>query len=58
MKPQRSLVRYALQKQQANASHTYVAVAEAEVVGYYTLVYGQVDCEDARSPFQAGQRIR
>lgn len=38
----RFLIRYALQNQQAGASQTYVAVSEAEVVGYYTLVVGEV----------------
>jgi GNAT superfamily N-acetyltransferase len=41
------LVRYALTNQQASASQTYVALAEAEIVGYYTLVFGQVDYRDA-----------
>jgi GNAT superfamily N-acetyltransferase len=41
------LVRFALTNQQASASQTYVAVAEDAVVGYYTLVYGQVDYADA-----------
>jgi GNAT superfamily N-acetyltransferase len=43
----RFLVRYALQNQQANASQTYVALVEDEIVGYYSLVYGQVDYNDA-----------
>ena len=43
----RFLSRYALPNQQASASQTYVAVSESEIVGYYTLVYGQVDYEDA-----------
>lgn len=38
----RFLIRYALQNQQAGASQTYVAVSEAEIVGYYTLVVGEV----------------
>lgn len=38
----RFLIRYALQNQQAGASQTYVAVSGAEVVGYYTLVVGEV----------------
>lgn len=43
----RFLIRYALQNQQAEASQTYVAVAEQEIVAYYTLVVGQVAYEDA-----------
>ncbi len=39
----RFLVRYALQNQQAGASQTYVALADEAVVGYYTLVVGQVE---------------
>jgi predicted N-acetyltransferase YhbS len=48
----RFLIRYALQNQQAGASQTYVALSEAEVVGYYTLVVGQVEYEKrlARHP--------
>jgi GNAT superfamily N-acetyltransferase len=41
------LSRYALQNQRANASTTYVALSADEVVGYYTLVVGQVAYEDA-----------
>ena len=41
------LIRYALQNQQAGASQTYIALSEAEVVGYYTLVVGQVEYDDA-----------
>jgi GNAT superfamily N-acetyltransferase len=43
----RYLASFALQSQQANASQTYVALEGVEIVGYYTLVYGQVDYEDA-----------
>ena len=43
----RFLIRDALQNQQAGASQTYVALCNAEVVGYYTLVVGQVECDDA-----------
>ncbi len=39
----RFLVRYALQNQQAGASQTYIALADDAVVGYYTLVFGQVE---------------
>jgi predicted N-acetyltransferase YhbS len=43
----RFLIRDALQNQQAGSSQTYVAVADKEIAGYYTLVVGQVDYEDA-----------
>jgi GNAT superfamily N-acetyltransferase len=43
----RFLTRYALQNQQAGASQSYVALADAEITGYYTLVVGQVDFERA-----------
>jgi len=39
----RFLARYAFQSQQAGASQTYVALADDIVVGYYTLVVGQVE---------------
>ena len=43
----RFLVRFALQNRQAGASQTYVALADEQVAGYYTLVVGQVDYDDA-----------
>jgi GNAT superfamily N-acetyltransferase len=43
----RFLVRYALQNQQAEASQTYVALADNQVVGFYTLVVSQVEYDDA-----------
>ncbi len=43
----RFLLRYALQNQQAGASQTYVALADEAVVGYYTLVVGQVEHDAA-----------
>jgi len=39
----RFLIRHALQNEQAGASRTYVALADAEIAGYYTLVVGQVE---------------
>ncbi len=41
------LIRYAFQNQQAEASQTYVALSDEELAGYYTLVVGQVECNDA-----------
>jgi len=43
----RFLARFALQNQQAGASQTYVALAREEIVGYFTLVVGQVEYNDA-----------
>jgi GNAT superfamily N-acetyltransferase len=43
----RFLIRFALQNQQVGASQTYVALADGEVAGYYTLVVGQVEYDDA-----------
>ena len=43
----RFLVRYAFQNQQAGASQTYIALEGEEVIGYYTLVFGQVEYSDA-----------
>lgn len=43
----RFLKRYALPNQQANASQTYVALHEAEVIGFYSLVVGEVAFVDA-----------
>jgi GNAT superfamily N-acetyltransferase len=50
----RFLIRYALQNQQAGASQTYVALGEAEVAGYYTLVVGHVEYEDASERLRKG----
>lgn len=43
----RYLARHALQSQQAGASQTYLGLANAEVVGFYTLVVAQVEYDDA-----------
>jgi GNAT superfamily N-acetyltransferase len=43
----RFLERYALQSQQADASRTYVALDGTEVIGFYTLVVGEVAHADA-----------
>lgn len=50
----RFLLRYALQNQQAGASQTYVALAEGQVVGYYTRVAGQVDWNEASQRLTEG----
>jgi GNAT superfamily N-acetyltransferase len=44
----RFLIRHALQAQQANSSQTYVAVSDHEVVGFYTIVAGEV--QHAQAP--------
>jgi GNAT superfamily N-acetyltransferase len=43
----RFLIRFALPGQQANASQTYVGLADAVVVGFYTLVVSEVAYADA-----------
>lgn len=43
----RFLLRFALQNQQAGASQTYVALSDDLILGYYTLVVGQVEYDDA-----------
>jgi GNAT superfamily N-acetyltransferase len=43
----RFLVRHAYQAQLANSSQTYVGVSEETVVGYYTIVAGEVRHEEA-----------
>lgn len=43
----RFLVRYALANQQANASQTYVALSGDAVIGFYTLVVGEIAHEEA-----------
>lgn len=50
----RFLTRYALQNQQAGASQTYIALADREVAGYYTLVVGQVEYKDAPERLKTG----
>ena len=49
----RFLIRYALQNQ-GGASQTYVALTGEAVVGYYTLVVGQVDYDDAPERLKKG----
>ena len=43
----RFLTRHALQAQQANSSQTYVAVSAGDVIGFYTMVAGEVRHADA-----------
>lgn len=50
----RFLIRYALQNQKAGASQTYVALAEDRIVGFYTLVVGEVAYEQAAERLKKG----
>jgi GNAT superfamily N-acetyltransferase len=50
----RFLIRYAFPNQQAGASQTYAALANETVVGYYTLVVGQVDYDGAPERLKKG----
>ncbi|MDA1315306.1 MAG: GNAT family N-acetyltransferase [Acidobacteria bacterium] len=50
----RFLIRYAMQNQQGGASQTYLALVGLQVVGYYTLVVGQVDYDDAPQRLKKG----
>jgi GNAT superfamily N-acetyltransferase len=50
----RFLSRHALQDQQAEASQTYIALADEKVVGYYTLVVGEVAFESAHERLTKG----
>ena len=43
----RFLIRFALANQQAGAAQTYLAMAGDEVVGFYSLVVGEVAYDDA-----------
>lgn len=43
----RFLLRYALANQQANAAQTWLGLHDSEVVGFYTLVVGEVAYGDA-----------
>jgi len=43
----RFLIRHALQAQQMNSSQTYVGVSDKTVIGFYTLVAGEVRHADA-----------
>jgi GNAT superfamily N-acetyltransferase len=44
----RFLTRHALQAQQSNSSQTYVAVSDSAIVGFYTIVAGEV--QHAKAP--------
>ncbi len=50
----RYLIRYAWQNQQAGAAQSYVGVVGEVIVGYYTLVVGQVTLENAPKRLKKG----
>lgn len=50
----RFLTRHALQSQNSNASQTYLALIESQTVGFYSLVYGQVEYVDAPERLKRG----
>lgn len=50
----RFLIRYALANAQANASQTYVGLSGDDVIGFYTLVVGEVAYEDAPERMKKG----
>jgi GNAT superfamily N-acetyltransferase len=50
----RYLSRYALTNQLANASQTYVGLADDAVIGYYTLAVGDVAFDDAPERLRKG----
>ncbi|MEP6962566.1 MAG: GNAT family N-acetyltransferase [Acidobacteriota bacterium] len=50
----RYLLRHALQNQQAEAAQTYVALDREQVAGYYTLVVGQVEYDNAPQRLKKG----
>ena len=50
----RFLLRYAFANQLANASQTYVALYQDDVVGFYTLVVGEVAFADAPERLKKG----
>ena len=43
----RFLIRHALQAQQANSSQTYVGLSDITVIGFYTIIAGEVHHADA-----------
>jgi GNAT superfamily N-acetyltransferase len=50
----RFLLQFALPNQQANASQTYVGLADGVVIGFYTLVFSEVTYEDAPDRLKKG----
>ena len=50
----RFLSRFALPNQQASASQTYIGLADDTIVGFYTLVVGEVAYDDAPERLKKG----
>jgi GNAT superfamily N-acetyltransferase len=50
----RFLTSFALINQQANASQTYVGLADSTVIGFYTLVVSEVSYDDAPARLKKG----
>ncbi|MDR3515402.1 MAG: GNAT family N-acetyltransferase [Azospirillaceae bacterium] len=50
----RFLTRFALQSQLSNSSQTYLALADDAIVGFYTLVFGDVTYDDAPERLRKG----
>ncbi len=50
----RFLTVFALPNQQANASQTYIGLADSTVIGFYTLVVSEVSYEDAPERLKKG----
>lgn len=51
----RFLKRFALASQQANASQTYIALADDQVIGYYTLVVAEIS--HSKAPERVGKGL-
>ena len=51
----RFLIRFALSGRQANAAQTYIGLADEMVIGFHTLVVGEVHFEDAPERLTKGQ---
>jgi GNAT superfamily N-acetyltransferase len=50
----RFLTRFAFVSQQANAAQTYLGLADDRVIGFYTLVVGEVSFDDAPERLKKG----
>src|SRR5579859_4402833 len=50
----RFLIRFALQSYLSNSSQTYLALEDDVVVGFYTLVFGDVGYDDAPERLRKG----
>jgi GNAT superfamily N-acetyltransferase len=50
----RFLIQFAYPSQQANASKTYVGLVNHDIIGFYSLVVGEVSCDDAPERLKKG----